>query len=127
MSKSKRFCLLLSLLFSLCSEAYAQTRPLIGRIYDQKDEFGIGFVSIYNITSGVRSVSQQDGSFSLFSQLGDSISVSKIGYYPDTVLLTNDGFITLRMLEKPIALEAVTITAKNSMSPLEEYEANNSI
>lgn len=113
-------CLYLFVFHSVC---FSQTIRILGQINDEENHITLASVNLFNKRTNVAIVSSEDGRFSINASKGDLIILSKTGYYTDTVLISDEQFMNLNMVRKPIALEEVTVTGKRN-SPLEQYEAN---
>lgn len=113
-------CLFLTVFHHVC---FSQTARIFGRINDKENHIGLASVYLFNKSTNVATISGEDGSFFFNANMGDSIVLSKTGYYTDTVLIFDERFKNLNMVRKSIALEEVIVTAKRN-SPLEQYQAN---
>ena len=107
--------LVLSLIFCV-SLAYSQDRKtdtIVGKVVNAANDQALQGANIIDINSVKGTTTAKDGSFKLKAQLNDTLFFSYLGFRNMQVKVTKDwlkyGDVKIKMTEKAIALEEVTV------------------
>ena len=106
--------LILSAFFFLFFSSYAQ-QALRGLVVESDNATPMPFVYIINKSSGHGTMSDNEGRFSLVSNINDTLLCSYVGFLKEQIpvkQLTADekGLIRIKMVPLPVNLGAVTVT-----------------
>lgn len=110
----KRFYVAICIIgfLSFSSEAYTQVTKLMGRIVDIETKEPIPFANVYFKGTSIGTISDFNGDYSMeVSNVGDSLTVSCIGYNPQSVVVIRYRFQTLNfeLTQNSFSLEEVVI------------------
>lgn len=98
----------------LCLVAFAQERQITGTVIDGSDLPIIGAnVLEVGTTNGV--ITDLDGRFTLTVQSGSKIQVSFIGYITQTITVSSQNDITVKLLEDSQSLDEVVVVGYGTM------------
>jgi len=92
----------------LFEPVYAQN-VVGGQIFENKYKNPLPNITIEDLTTHVREVSDADGKFVIRVKTGDVISFSGFGFMPDTIYIYNFKYITVYMQLKQTMLKEVTV------------------
>ena len=97
-----RFCLLLLLIFQVCT-GFSQTQIIKGRVEDMHSEETIPFASVVFQKSNIGQLTDSAGNF-IFrftsSMKGDSLAVSYVGYQTKKIFINSSSSDTLNLVIK---------------------------
>jgi hypothetical protein len=106
---------LLLLLFStVCLQTFAQQKFTEGLVFDAVTKDRIAIVNITNLRTGESMYNTLNGIFKVVSEPGDLLVFSKVGYFNDTVRVSNELAKVIYLNPTGITLQQVNIYDKLS-------------
>jgi hypothetical protein len=98
-----------------------------GRVLEDKTRITLHDVRIENLTSKLKTISMNDGSFNIAAKVGDVLVFSAFSYQADTLLITDMHAREVFLLSKTTVLKGVTITdtsgtAKANPNAVQHYD-----
>lgn len=112
--------LLLSILFLLCMEGFAQS-DLRGVVFEEKTRDRLGNVFVRNTKSGKSVHSGKDGSFVITASIGDILILSLPGYLSDTLFVSSLRPLSIHLPVEGVRLNQVTIKGSSVFDPRREF------
>ena len=109
--------LLLAIVFILFvfSQAYSQTKSIVGTVKDAKSGEGIPGVNVVIQGTTDGTITDLDGSFNLkVSNSSASLTFSFIGYVPQTIALDGNTKLDILMVEEVKGLDEVIVVGYSS-------------
>ncbi|MCR8558072.1 hypothetical protein KXD93_10480 [Mucilaginibacter sp. BJC16-A38] len=87
-----------------------------GRVLEDKTRITLHSVKIENLTSKLKTISLNDGSFSIAAKVGDILVFNAFSYQPDTLLITDMHAREIFLISKTTMLNQVNITDTSGRS-----------
>ncbi|MBX3256905.1 MAG: SusC/RagA family TonB-linked outer membrane protein [Chitinophagaceae bacterium] len=81
-----------------------------GKVTDADDKTPLPGVSVENLRSNQGVMTNSDGEFSLYAQVGDHIQFTYIGKAPKTIIFRGETFLPVELLKSDGALAEVVVT-----------------
>lgn len=102
----KLFLIIVALSITLLS--IAQSRQLSGKVIDDEDVPIPGAV-VQNNTTKAGAVTDNEGRFSIEVEVGQTLAVSMLGYEPQTITVTAQDNITIKLIEDSQLLDDLVV------------------
>ncbi|GGG76338.1 SusC/RagA family TonB-linked outer membrane protein [Parapedobacter pyrenivorans] len=93
-----------------CSIAYSQQKTITGKVMSE-DGIPIASVTIQVLGTSATSQTDEEGMFSLVSNVGSTVSVTSVGYQPATFSIDNRDDYEIRLIGESTDLDEVVVTA----------------
>jgi hypothetical protein len=112
--------LLFSLLLSV-SFSDAQLKKITGLVTFNNERMSGAIIK--NLSAHIRTISNDRGEFGISAQTGDTLITIREGYIKDTLFVTNQPYLIVKLRKNPLLLKEVVINS-TPISPESAYEAN---
>lgn len=86
-----------------------------GQLIDGQTKAYLPYAHVYNLRTKTGSVTDENGFFGFEgSRLGDTLSVSFIGYHSKNIIINSDEYLTIELKENNLQLSELTLEYDNS-------------